>query len=154
MIVAVLVFALGLSASFLYQRYQLMQDVLFQAELDPDCDLKQSACSSKIFENGSISFSVTPKTIPLLEPLILDVSVKGFEFESAKVVFVGLNMDMGLNQAELKTIKRAGDITILQGKHIIPVCIKDKMEWEARVYLYNDKGYVMAPFRFTTVKNP
>ncbi len=152
--ISILVFIIGLLSSILYQRYQLTQDVLFQATLDSNCDLKQNPCTSTIFQDGSITFSISPSTIPLLEPLVLDVSVKGFEFDSARIVFVGLNMDMGLNQAKLKKIEKVGDITKLRGNHIIPICIKDKMEWEARVILSNKEGNVMAPFRFTTIKKP
>ena len=35
---------------------------------------------------------------------------------------------------------------------ILPVCVRNAMEWEAKVLVRTDEGLVAAPFRFITVK--
>jgi hypothetical protein len=57
-------------------------------------------------------------------------------------------MDMGYNRSKLDKV----DAAHFKGKAIIPVCVRSKMEWEARVLLYTDHGLIMAPFRFFTMK--
>jgi hypothetical protein len=58
-------------------------------------------------------------------------------------------MDMGFNRASL-TSQGPGHFT---GSGMIPVCVSDRMIWEARVMLAGDGHWVSAPFRFDVVRN-
>ncbi len=55
---------------------------------------------------------------------------------------------MGLNHADLQAAGE-GKFT---GSIIIPVCIRNGMEWEAKVLLHTPDGIIAAPYRFWTGK--
>ncbi|GAA0425896.1 hypothetical protein GCM10009133_38070 [Cocleimonas flava] len=146
-IVALLVFAGGIAASYLYKKF-LVSNYIAEASLQEPCDLRQDSCIN-VFPNGeSVTFSLNPKDIPILTPLSLHVETKGITASSVKVDFVGLNMDMGFNRSELKLDKPNN----YSGKFTIPICVNTRMEWEAQVKLETEKGVMMAPFRFYTVR--
>jgi len=146
-VVAFLVFASGMLASYFYNKY-ILSEVETEAIAEGICDLRAAPCIS-VFPNGNkVSFSIKPNTIPILQPLTLSVETKGFEVSSVRVDFIGLNMDMGINRSVLK----AKNTTHYEGEFIIPICVNSRMEWEARVRLKTDDGVLMAPFRFYTTK--
>ena len=146
-VIALLVFAGGISASYFYKRY-LVSNFIAEASLQEPCDLRQAACTN-VFPNGeTVIFSINPKHIPILKPLTLKVEIKGVVASSVKVDFVGLNMDMGFNRSELK-LETPNNYA---GKFTIPICTNSRMEWEAQVKLETDEGIMMAPFRFYTIR--
>lgn len=116
---------------------------------DPDCELRDGPCLATLPTGGSIEFSIEPHSIPLMKPLSLTVSVRDIEVSTAEIDFVGIGMKMGYNRPQLKAI---GD-NRFEGSTRLPVCILQRMEWEARLLLETDKGTVMAPFRFYTDKS-
>ncbi len=118
------------------------------ATLDKSCDLRQGECLSKLPNGGQVSLSIMPNHLPILHPLELKVTISGIKVSAIEVDFVGIDMDMGYNRSKLNKI----DEQHFKGKAVIPVCVRSKMEWEARVLLQTDKGLTMAPFRFYTIK--
>jgi hypothetical protein len=120
-----------------------------QAALDPNCDLRAGPCTSTLPSGGKVSFGIEPREIPLVKPLQLKVTVEGREVKNAEIDFVGVDMNMGYNRPKLAA-QGGGAFT---GDGILPVCVRDAMEWEARVMLNTDSGLVSAPFRFITVKS-
>lgn len=146
-IIALLVFAGGIAASYFYKKF-LVSNYIAEASLQEPCDLRKAACIN-VFPNGeSVTFSLNPKNIPILTPLSLQVETQGIKASSVKVDFVGLNMDMGFNRSEL-TLEAPNNYS---GKFTIPICVNTRMEWEAQVKLETDKGIMMAPFRFYTIR--
>ena len=146
-VVAFLVFASGMLASYFYNKY-ILSEVGTEAIAEGLCDLRTAPCVS-VFPNGNkVSFSINPKTIPILQPLTLSVETEGFEASSVRVDFIGLNMDMGINRSVLK----AKNKTHYEGEFIIPICVNSRMEWEARVKLLTKEGQLVVPYRFYTTK--
>ena len=146
--VAIFLFA-GLTGVAMVRVWPLMNpDVTDSATADSDCDLRAGPCTSSLPGGGSISLSITPDTIPVLKPLTLEVTLDGLEAGSVEVDFQGIDMNMGFNRSRLDPHGEG----IYSGTATIPVCIRDAMEWEARVLARTDKGLVAAPFRFITVK--
>lgn len=146
-VIALLVFIGGISASYFYKKY-LVSDVISNASLQAPCNLRQAACTN-VFPNGeTVSFSIDPKDIPILQALSLKVEINGIKASSVKVDFVGLNMDMGFNRSELKLAAPNNYI----GKFTIPICVNSRMEWEAQVKIETEEGVMMAPFRFYTIR--
>ena len=76
------------------------------------------------------------------------MSVDGVAVSNVEVDLTGMDMDMGYNRPKLKA---QGNNQFL-GKAIIPVCVRAKMDWEAKVLLQTDRGLIMAPFQFHTLK--
>ncbi|MES9856184.1 MAG: hypothetical protein ABW166_06230 [Sedimenticola sp.] len=118
------------------------------APLDPKCDLRAGPCSSELPGGGRITFAIEPVALPLLKPLQLQVDVDDVEASSVEVDFIGIGMEMGFNRPVL-SVATAGHFS---GEGVLPVCVRDAMEWEARVLVQSDRGLLAAPFRFITVK--
>ena len=146
-VVAVLVLAILLVLSYKFNNL-LTPKITASATLDASCDLRKGACTSDLPIGGKVRFSITPQTIPILHPLQLNVETQGIAVSSVSVDFIGIGMDMGYNRPKLSAV----DQTHFLGKAILPVCVRSKMEWQARVLLQTENGLIMAPFRFMTFK--
>ncbi len=146
-----IIFFLLIIAIFFFAKYYLLNLVRPHAEFTFDrndaCELREQACKTS-FEGTSVMLSITPKTIPLLKPLQIDVKIEGLEVYDALIDFSGIGMDMGFNRSKLKRTDK-GHFT---GKATLPVCTRSKMDWEAKVMLQTEKGLMIAPFRFFTLK--
>ncbi len=117
--------------------------------LDENCDLRKGKCTSDLPGGGSVSFSISPAHIPILRPLQLEVEIAGAEVSGVEVDIIGLGMEMGYNRSSLSAITKMN----YTGDTILPVCVRSKMEWEARVLIQTKKGVVMVPFQFYTLKD-
>lgn len=146
--VAGLIFVILLVAGYKFKT-TMLKNIAETAEIDRSCDLKQGGCQSDLPKGGKVSLSITPKDIPILRPLKLEVIVEGVDATAVAVDFVGIDMDMGYNRSKLKSVS---DSSLFTGKAVIPVCVRSKMEWEARVLLQTKRGLIMVPFRFFTLK--
>ena len=141
---------LGIAMAAIYKAWPLLfPKAAVIAKVDSGCNLRQGACTTHLENGGSIRFSITPKSIPVIEPLTLKVKTTGFDVESAEVDFSGTDMYMGFNRAKLKASGK-GEFS---GEGRIPVCVTDAMEWEAKVMLHTANGLYVAPYRFITVKS-
>ncbi len=116
--------------------------------LDKSCDLRKGACTSLLPNGEKVSLSISPANIPLLLPLSFHVKTEGIDASHVQVDIVGIGMDMGFNRTKL-----LGDDKIhYDGKVILPICSRSRMDWEARILLETDKGVIMVPFSFHTDK--
>ncbi|MEN8177479.1 MAG: hypothetical protein ABFS39_02550 [Pseudomonadota bacterium] len=143
------VMMLAIGAVAIYKSWPLLfPDVLISAPLDATCDLRTGACVSPLPEGGSVSFAIEPRSIPVVRPLQFQVHVEGLDVERVEIDFRGVDMNMGFNRPALEK-QQEGEFA---GKGMLPVCVRDAMEWEARVLMHTDLGLVSAPYRFITVK--
>ena len=149
----VLIGALMLAAAAgigLLQRQQspsVPTDILM-LDADPRCDLRKQGCALALPGGGEVSLDILPRGVPPMESLRLEVLVAGSPLDPVWVDFVGVDMDMGFNRAGLD----AAAAGRFNGSGMIPVCIRDRMTWEARVVLTNGADWVGAPFRFDVVR--
>jgi hypothetical protein len=112
--------------------------------VDPACDVGQRSCSLPLPGGGRVGLSLSPLPPRVMQPMQVTVSVDG-PATAVWVDFVGLNMDMGFNRAELA----ADPAGLWQGEVVLPVCSAAEMHWEARVVVVG-QGRIEAPFRFST----
>ena len=119
------------------------------AALDPACDLHSGPCFSTFEDGTRVSLTINPQPIPILEQLTLDSEIQGVSARKVEVDIVGVNMNMGYIRPELNATGSDGHFA---GESILPVCILDEMEWEARLMVHSDNGLMVAPFRFITRK--
>lgn len=146
MVVLVSSFLLVVAGYWLSGRLQ--PEVILELSHDPACDLRQGSCVSSLPEGGKVTFGIEPRSLPVLKPLALSVTLDGVKARRVEANFNGVDMNMGLNHADLPTVgegKFSGTITI-------PVCIRNSMEWEAKVLLYTQDGIIVTPYRFWTSK--
>lgn len=113
---------------------------------DAGCNLQRQACSAGLPQGGRLEFSITPRPIPVLQALRIEVSVSGIEAQKIEVDFAGETMNMGYNRSKLAA---AGD-----GRHVgqtsLPVCITGSMGWVATVIVETGRQRIAVPFRFDT----
>ena len=111
---------------------------------DPSCDVGRAPCALALPDGGGLSLSLAPLPPRVMQPMRLRVELSGAA-DAVWVDFVGINMDMGLNRAELSP-QGAG---LWEGQVVLPICSAAEMLWEARVMVQSGGG-IEAPFRFTT----
>ncbi len=119
------------------------------AKLNTACDLQSGPCSTSFSDGIQVSLSITPRPIPVLKQLKLTSEIQGIEANAVEIDIVGVGMNMGYNRPELAASGKANQF---QGESILPICLMDTMQWEARVMVHTDKGLMVAPFRFETQK--
>lgn len=117
-----------------------------QAVLQSPCDLRKGACHARFPGGQTISFSIEPNHLPLLKPLDLTLQISGLDIDSARLLFVGINMDMGFNSVKLAKTAPGQFI----GTGILPICTLRRMQWEARIYLESGNQTWVAKFPFYT----
>jgi len=115
---------------------------------DSACDLHAGPCVTKMMPAGRISFSIEPREIPVMKPLRLRVEVTEIDSRSVEIDFSGVDMNMGFNRVALE---RAG-AGVYVGKAMLPVCIRDAMEWEANIMINTPRGLTSVVYRFVTVR--
>jgi tRNA 2-selenouridine synthase SelU len=57
-------------------------------------------------------------------------------------------MNMGYNRVSLHKVQPGR----YEGKAMLPVCVRDRMRWEAKVLVQSPGGYLLGPFRFDTFR--
>lgn len=117
--------------------------------LDSACDLNQGPCAAPLPGGGRLEFAVEPRPIPVLRPLTLQVRVTGATARSVEVDFAGVDMKMAFNRPRLEP----GNDGLFTGQTSLPVCVRDKMAWQATVLVESGNKRIVVPFRFDTKRN-
>lgn len=130
--------------------YKLSPLLLPKADItvqpQPGCDLQRTPCEAALPGGGTVQFSITPRPIPMVAPLQLEVDLRGREASKVEVDFTGANMNMGLNRPELKAMGE-GRFT---GQGTLPVCVTGSMDWQATLFLEAGRERIAIPFRFAS----
>jgi hypothetical protein len=139
----------AMAAAALYVAWPLLNpQIVATAPLDPQCDLRRGACTARLPDGGEVRLELDPKTLPLLEPLRIAVDVEGLRALGVEVDFAGVDMNMGYNRPALA----AEGTGRFVGTTVLPVCVRHRMDWEARVLVRTPEGVVAAPYRFSTYR--
>jgi hypothetical protein len=147
--VAVALLFAALAGVALYKVYPLINPpVAVRAPLDPQCRLRAGPCEVVFPDGARVKFGIEPRAIPVVKPLRFEVAIQGMDATAVEVDFQGTDMNMGFNRAKL-TARGDGRFA---GDGMLPVCVREAMEWEARVLIQTDAGLMEAPFRFITVQ--
>ena len=124
-------------------------NVIARVAADKSCDLQKTACKLKLPNGGAVTLDIQPRPIPLVQTLNIKVNTDVIKAEAVTVDFKGTTMNMGPNNVKLS----ASNPDLYSGKGMLPVCIRNSMEWQADVYIQTDEGIVIAPFIFVTRKH-
>ena len=111
--------------------------------VEPGCDLQRRACAATL-PQGRIEFSITPRPIPFLQPLRVEVSISGIEPRKVEVDFAGESMNMGYNRSELA----ASGLGRYAAETSLPVCVSGGMTWISTVLIETDRQRIAVPYRF------
>ena len=114
--------------------------------VEPGCELHRRACAATLPQGGRVEFSITPRPIPVLQALHLEVTITGLKPGKVEVDLAGASMNMGYNRSEL-TATGGGRHT---AETSLPVCVSGGMTWVATVIVETDRQRIAVPFRFDT----
>lgn len=110
---------------------------------------QKPSCRVLLAESATMEFSLSPRPIPVLKPLQIEVRLDGIEARRIEVDFAGTEMKMGYNRPRLEK----GADGIFRGNASLPVCITGRMNWQATVLVETSKEHLAVPFQFETRKN-
>lgn len=147
-VVAVLAVAVVASAGYRFLWPLLNPEVVATARpADPDCRLHQDACTAVLPDGGRLTFALRPRPIFALQKMTMEADIEGVEALGMEVDFTGVDMNMGFNRFPMEA---AGDGRF-EGTAVLPVCVRSRMEWNARVLVRTPRGRVAFPFRFESI---
>lgn len=112
------------------------------------CDLHEAPCSAALPDGARLVFALSPRPIPLVTPLDIEVRVIGLSPGSVEVDFSSREMNMGFNRPALAAA--GGDV--FRGKTVLPACVSERMTWRALVLLDTRGGTLGVPFSFVTTR--
>lgn len=149
-----LVISSFLIAALLFAGYYKIEmakknNIIARIAPDKSCDLQTMTCSLTVPNGGEVSLSIEPRPIPLVQNFKINVKTNNIKAEAVTVDFKGTTMNMGPNSVMLDS-QQSG---IYSGTGMLPVCIRNSMEWQADVYVQTNEGIIVAPFIFVTRKH-
>jgi hypothetical protein len=110
----------------------------------PGCDLHRGPCSADLPDGRRIELSITPHSIPVVQPLSVEVTLAGLDPSKVEIDFAGADMNMGYNR---RTLAASGARHFV-GTAILPVCVTGPMAWRATVLAETGRERIAAPFDF------
>ena len=113
---------------------------------EPGCDLQKRPCMATLPQGGRLELSITPRPIPFLQALRVEVTVTGLKPRKVAVDFAGASMNMGYNRSELAATSPG----LYAAEASLPVCVSGGMSWVATVMIETDRQQIAVPFRFDT----
>lgn len=132
----------------------LYPTVTERAPLNSNCDPRVGPCRVQFAANGRVTLEIRPRGIPAVQPLTIEAEIEGLPPAlRVEVDFVGVDMDMGFNRVSLEPMPPTDDNhQRFRGVGMLPVCVRDRMTWEARVLLHYPDRLLAAPFRFDSLR--
>lgn len=116
------------------------------APIAVDCDLAQRPCEVQFSEGPRIRLEVQPRNPAPMQPFRVVVQLDGLDAEQVAMDFHGVSMNMGWIQTNLQM----GPDRQYVGETILPVCVRQRMDWEARVLVTADTKRWIATFPLIT----
>ncbi|WP_017942969.1 MULTISPECIES: hypothetical protein [unclassified Thioalkalivibrio] len=117
-----------------------------------DCDLNAAPCSAPHPAGGTLTLAITPRPVPMLQPLGLTLELDAAaraslgEPEALELDLAGVEMYMGFQRPRLE---HTGDGRYT-GETTLPICTTEAMTWAATVMPAGDPDAARVQFRFVT----
>jgi hypothetical protein len=140
-----LIAVLAVGGFLLGRAWPLLFPDLEMLTVDPACALRAGPCERALPGGGRLRFGISPRHLPLMQPLQLTVELQGLAVQGIQVDIVGLNMDMGPNRTRLQRVDG-----VWSGSTVLPVCSRSVMQWQAAVWLEQEGQTLAVPHRFET----
>jgi hypothetical protein len=113
----------------------------------PGCDLHRGPCRATFPGGGELRISVTPRPIPLVTPVTVEAELTGIDAVLVDIDLSSPDMYMGYNRRTLLP-QGGGRFT---GRTLLPVCVRDRMNWVMRVTARGAERSWSVPLHFETV---
>lgn len=141
-LLVIFILTIWLATRFFNQSTPTIQQGLVKAA---NCDLRTQSCAVN-FGEINLTLDVNPKMIRSLTPLTYKVTISGAETETVMIDLQGVDMFMGLNQAQLSPV--AGKKGSFTGTGELGVCTTGEMMWRATLIAETSKGQLKTWFDF------
>ena len=112
------------------------------------CDIAVGSCVTELPDGGELLFEITPRPIPLMQPLSVVARVSDSRLQPSRLDITGLNMEMGLNRTMLASQQTGHG----QGETILPICSQRRMHWQAALLLNDGGKQYRLSYRFYTLR--
>lgn len=112
------------------------------------CNLHISECTFALKNDLNLTFDISPKPIPLMEPLQFRAYIEGIELPYIEVKLFATNMNMGFHTFKLTAVKPG----LYEGEGMLPTCIVGNMIWQANLIINTASQSIGATFYFQTDK--
>lgn len=117
-----------------------------RAAQDRTCDAREGPCTVRFASGGTVTLDLLPRGIPSLTPLTASARLTGLPTPGrVEIDFAGADMNMGYNRVLLTATGAPGRYA---GPAMLPVCVRERMLWDAQVLLHYPDRLLAAPFRF------
>jgi hypothetical protein len=126
--------------------YQLFKGDTQFVEQDTNCNLHNSPCSITIQDGTTFELSISPKSIPLMQPLTFLVKSNKKDLKNLTLNIYAINMFMGEFNLPLKP-KGNG---IYEAIGTLPTCPVGNMKWNADIKIEKISKTIGAKFKFKT----
>lgn len=105
------------------------------------CNLNHQRCSAPT-RWGELSIELSPRPLPVLQPIALDARLAGAAAISASLE--GVEMEMGPNVVALQRV----DAQTLRGQLSIPICLTGRMKWRLALRIKDAQATQTVDFMF------
>lgn len=146
-VVGVLLLTVVALLSYL-QFFQQNQEVIERAELNPDCQITAFPCTVQLEDSGSVQLNISPQPVEVMKPLDVRVELKNIKAEKVVAQFNGTGMNMGINRYIFNHQPDGG----YTANVTLPICVRNRMEWNAEIHLETEQGIVVVPYKFESIK--
>ncbi len=134
------IFILFISGYHMYTNYRLSH------QNRKECDLHEHACTVAIRNQGSVTFSITPRAIPLQIPLTVDVDLQGMQPQSVHVKMLNVHIPTCHVAEDLQAQSKWS----YRGIITLPLCPNPTHNWLVFVTVTLPSGNIIVPYHFTT----
>lgn len=134
--------AAAIAGSWLWQWQQ--PPPVVKGEVPQDCDLHRGPCEASFPNGGRLRLSVTPRPIPAIATLEVEVQLQNLAAETVQISLGNPNMNMGYNRHALEA---QGDSRFV-GRAVLPACTRSRMSWRLTVTAQTRRGPLDAHFDF------
>jgi hypothetical protein len=146
-VVAVLLISVVVLLSYI-QFFKQSQEMVERVDLNPACQPSQLPCETKLHNGGDVQFDISPQPVEVMKPLDVRVELKHIKPQRVVAQFNGVGMNMGMNRYIFKKSKEGS----YHATVTLPVCVRDRMDWEAEIFLETERGTIIVPFKFEAIK--
>ncbi|HEA26563.1 MAG TPA: hypothetical protein ENH92_05510 [Ectothiorhodospiraceae bacterium] len=130
------------------QFFQQKQEIIERALLNPECQTAGFPCKVKLKGGGSVQLTISPQPVEVMKPLEVRIKLNQVTAKRVSAQFNGVGMNMGMNRYIFNEESNGTFLATVT----LPVCIRNRMEWDAEIHLETKQGIIIAPYKFETIK--
>jgi len=130
------------------QFFHQNREIIERAALNLECKESGFPCMVNLNNGGSVQLTISPQPIEVMKPLKVQIKLNRVEVKRVVAQFNGVGMNMGMNRY---IFSKESDGNFL-ATVTLPVCIRNRMEWDAEIHLETEQGIIIAPYKFETIK--